>query len=126
VDIVGNAVASLVVTTVAGLTVVAYKHPRAYAKLGLFLLMVANLFLAGGVVWNFSNSAVKSAVSSMLLNSGMAYAKITEIESIIGARLAPWLWYFIVTGTQIYLIFLWTFPYWLLEEAPPKGVNTKE
>jgi hypothetical protein len=119
--------ASLVVAAIGALTFLAYKHPRAYESLHRVLQAICGVFLIGMAVWNASNSAVEAAIGPDL-----AGANAGAIHMAISAMRAPLTWILGGIVVLFYLMFLSSFPMWLLEEEvvpdhetdkrkPPKG-----
>lgn len=121
-DNVGKALTGLFVAAIGALTFVAYKHPLAYSKLGLWLALANALLAASFAVWNTSNQILLAAIMS----SGLVVDKASEISSISkGLMVSLWIMILPVCAT-LYNLFLLSFPRWLLEPEPPKGKADRE
>jgi hypothetical protein len=117
-DTVATIIGAIAVTALSGLTVLAYKHPKAYQKLVLVLNGLIILGWVGGLSWSLSNQWVRIAVDRVAydLYSGKASALGKAVDEY---ALPSWLlWAFI--ASSLYIQFLVTFPWWLLDEQPPE------
>jgi hypothetical protein len=112
---VGTLFGGFAVAAVSAVTFVAYKHPRAYAKLYLWLCGANFAGVMGMVIWNFSNLAT----SNTILRSGLSPDKIAATESIINITEIPAWWIFLGGFVAFYLLFLTSLPYWLIEQEDP-------
>jgi TRAP-type C4-dicarboxylate transport system permease small subunit len=114
----------LVVAALSGVTFVAYKHPRAYAKVFLILIAVCTTIFLGEIVWGMSNVAARTAAfEAMKLSGSDELANADKIYAAVAAHSTPdW-----VLGVTIaiwaYLVFLSSFPYWLLDQETPQNKN---
>jgi hypothetical protein len=121
-DSVEKAVAGLVVAAIGGLTFVAYRHPIAYAKLGVWLGFINVLLGIGTTGWNISNYTLLTAI----MTSGLVGDKTTEVNGIANKLVvSPW-WMAAIVCFSFYHMFLLSFPRWLLEDEPPKNVDNQK
>jgi hypothetical protein len=109
---------TIAVAALGGLTIVAYKHPKAYKKLLLFLNGITVLGFVGGFSWILSNqwAAIAAKNAAYNLCPGKAY----EIRDAVDSYAVPTWLFWAFFGSVLYVQFLSTFPFWLSEEQPPE------
>ena len=98
--------ASLIVAAVTGLTIVAYKHPSAYRKIGKFLLWVVNIVFGVGTVWDTAVGLSYALLSRFIIPEQRAQAEAAL--NLINIRW--WLFALIIVAINLYLFFLLLLP----------------
>ena len=113
---VATIIGTIAVAAFSGLTFLAYKHPKAYWKLSIFLNAIIILGWVGGFSCSLSNQWASIAAERVTydLCSGKTY----EIRKAIEAYAVPtWFFWTLIAGS-LYVLFLLTFPLWLSDEHP--------
>ncbi|WP_029655544.1 hypothetical protein [Marinobacter daepoensis] len=106
-------ISSLLVAAVTGLTIIAYRHPRAFSKLFTPILVVTGAALASGLIWDV-------AVSRAFVNLSpfVDTGKLQPAQNAIEALSPPMGWliggFF---GFYMYLVFLLNLPKLLSQEG---------
>jgi hypothetical protein len=111
-------IGAIAAAALSGLTFLAYKHPKAYSKLSLFLNSIIILGVGSSLSWNLSNEMAGTAAEQAAYNlcQGTAY----EIKKAVDAYMVN-KWFFLAfAALAIYTLFLLSFPLWLLDEQPPE------
>jgi hypothetical protein len=105
---------ALILAFISAVTFVAYKHPKSYHRLYLYLAVVALALVGAATIWNASNSRALLAVP-------MDTPGYDAIRERIDALAAP-LWTPLVAFALIaYLIFLSFLPNFLEHDDRHKG-----
>jgi hypothetical protein len=121
-DTIEKAFVGLGVAAVFGLAFLAYKHPKAYQKLFVALFALVSGVFVSLFAWNVAIVTVRDAV----IRSGVLGDRIGTVLPIIESIGIPNWWFLMYPCVSIYLIFLFTFPVWLLEDEPPQGKDDKK
>lgn len=102
---------------ITGITYVAYKHPKEFGRLYLYISAIMLICIVIMATWNISISyTIRTIYDSGKLDSEhkLIIHDITDVEMI------P-LWAFVLfTPIGLYLMFLTTLPYWLLKNDTPQ------
>ncbi len=115
----GKLVAGVALAAISAVTIVAYKHPKAYIKLWVALTISLSAGIVGIGVWDISNIAA----SNTLLNIDLPSNKLTEAMTTIKSAMPPAWWVWILIAINGYLVVLATLPQWLLDPEKPKNQN---
>lgn len=109
-------VAGLVVAALSGITVLAYRKPELYGRIGLPLICLAAAVVTCSIVWN---GGLATALSDLL--PFIAPADHAAARAAVVARLLPdWLW--VLYGLFVaYLLFLVMLPHLIERELPEKN-----
>ena len=103
---------SVVMPAIGGITYLAYKHPKAYRRIFLILVLVSCVVLFGALVWN----AGVNVTFMELLDTVRADSVLAAREKIRSMRI-PSGYCFAGTGWLFYLLFLKQLPELLKEEC---------
>lgn len=123
-DAVAKTIQALAVAAIGGLTFIAYRHPKSYRAISGKLQALAFAAIAVGMAYNFGLSRARQIVSQSDPLTSDQIAKIGA--TIVAEDLSFWPAGAVAIGLTIYLIFLDTFPWWLLEEKPVQKERDRE
>jgi hypothetical protein len=107
----------LLVAALTGLTFIAYKHPYNYRKLDKVLWAILVLIQTAIIVWNASILHTEITLLQMPLDD---MPSIHKAIGIVRAQVLPFYYLVLISLAELYLFFIWSFPYWLLEEKKPE------
>jgi hypothetical protein len=119
-NIVGMALAAI--AAISALAFIAYKHPRAYPRLALILIIVVALCTCSGLIWELS---IENAESALVRSGLIPHDKVTQMHDTLSAFLLPQWVPNSATGAILYFCFLLSFPLWLLEKKPAQDARAK-
>ena len=105
-DVLKTVVSGLAVAAVGAVTFVAYRHPSAYLKLNVGISTIVSAMVLGAMIWNLSNQTARSEVA--------------KARDLVEAKSTPGWWIIVGVALMGYLVFLRSFPAWLLPEKPPE------
>lgn len=110
----------LAIAAIAGITVIAYRHPKGFEKLYVALAIVIASIVGAILSWNFSNHTAQIAISSISIES------YYELRDKIEAKAVP-VWVIGAFGVlYLYLMFLYYLPTILNEDDPEKKDEPKD
>jgi len=113
---------SLLIPALTALTWLAYCRPEAYRGLGVLLVGAGFAYLVGVMIWGNAMQSTLNAVRPFVTDYAAADAAVRT--AIMPTRLVG-LW--IPIGTVFYLLFLGTFPLWLVRiKRDWAGLSDKE
>jgi hypothetical protein len=111
----------IALAAVGAVTYVAYRHPVAYVRLSVALYIVVTIAIAGGAVWNMSNTAASiAAISGRSIDSNY----IDTQHRLAGVAIPFW-YSAAALGVLAYVWFLTTLPVWLLDDGGPVATEPK-
>ena len=102
----------LLAAALSGLTFIAYKHPYNYRKLDRVLWAILVLFQTGIIVWNISVYNAEMAIIHLQIND---VALMHKLIDVVDSQNLPIFYLVAISLSELYLFFIWSFPYWLLE-----------
>lgn len=102
----------LVIAIGSGLAFIAYRHPREFRILSVWIFCLLGCLSVGGVIWDASNSAAHTAV--MESNAKIDFKTVNDLSAAIRAVSLPWWWFLMLLCAGLYELFLLSFPFWLL------------
>jgi len=104
---------TLIVAAITGLCILAYRHPAAYAKLYIPLVLIGTVVFAGVALWSIALDLSELSISRLEIPSEY----MVEIRSTLGDRKVPFMWAFLVLLAYISLLaFLMFLPILLNDE----------
>lgn len=110
-----NVIVPLVISSGSGLAFIAYRHPREFESLAKCLNALLIIFVCYLIIWDY---AIGDAEIAALQSGAIAPGKIGIIREAINACNYP-SWLPIVCAIILaYLLFLSSFPVWLLPDTP--------
>ena len=110
----------LAIAAIAGVTVIAYRHPKGFEKLYVPLCLVISGTVIVFLSWNFSNHTAQIAISSISIES------FYELRDKIEAKAFPMWILAALIGSSLYLSFLLYLPNILNEDDPEKQDDPKD
>jgi hypothetical protein len=106
---------ALAVAALSGISFLAYKHPKAYAKFYLPLMILFLAIAYGDIIWDMSISdAYRMALPYIEIGKMNEATQAIRDEEL--AVKVPYL-LLIVTGLPCYFLFLAVLPYLLVEDT---------
>lgn len=115
-DVLKTVVSGLAVAAVGAVTFVAYRHPSAYLKLNVGISTIVSAMVLGAMIWNLSNQTASFAISEPML----PWSEVAKARDLVEAKSTPGWWIIVGVALMGYLVFLRSFPAWLLPEKPPE------
>lgn len=120
-----NALATIssgvVVAALGGITVIAYRHPRAYLRLMICLWLILAALAIGGIGYMMGTSYAALEASKTSFRQDSNLAKADEMYKAAESHALPGWCAFVLGASFAYLWFLSSFPFWLLDKDPSKN-----
>ena len=115
-------VSALIVAAVTGLTFIAYKHPKAYSRCYVWLLVISTAAFCCVLTYIAGYSIACATAARFVLPD-----KLPEMELALGAHALAYVWIFVgYFAWMIYLVLLALLPFILGQGDPDDPVQPKK
>ncbi len=115
-------ISGAVLASLSGLTALAFKHPRAFAKLYLFLNVAATVLFLGLSIWQVAVQVTWTGIRPFLDQGQMDAAYLAKTHLVL-----PYLWICAAYGAL--LAFLWVnlkLPVFIRTTGAPSAADSKD